>query len=203
MSNGHNTSSYINRKLDTRNKAIASHQLTNVECQSEEARPGGRPLPAPWTISLRPWRKLATATGGRNEDPSSPSPPLPRIIMSPTPLLLLLLLQQLVRIYITHIYISPSLLYNFLLMFMCIYIYIYCMSVCVLALLLAHRSEIRQNVAKFIIKRPLLAAGMYSSANFFFFFFFFFTNGDRSLLFLTCTEFQLISCFPCTTNLAS
>ncbi|EEE53492.1 hypothetical protein OsJ_36652 [Oryza sativa Japonica Group] len=32
------------------------------------------------------------------------------------------------------------------------------MSVCVLALLLAHRSEIRQNVAKFIIKRPLLAA---------------------------------------------
>ncbi|EEC69571.1 hypothetical protein OsI_38880 [Oryza sativa Indica Group] len=54
------------------------------------------------------------ATGGRHEDPSSPSPPLPRIIMSPTPLLLLLLLQQLV--------------------------------------------QIRQNVAKFIIKRPLLAA---------------------------------------------
>lgn len=94
-----------------------------------------------------------------------------------------------------YVYISHTSIY---LPLCCI---IFCMSVCVLALLLAHRSEIRQNVAKFIIKRPLLAAGMYSSANFFFFFFF--TNGDRSLLFLTCTEFQLISCFPCTTNLAS
>lgn len=131
MSNGHNTSSYINRKLDTRNKAIASHQLTNVECQSEEARPGGRPLPAPWTISLRPWRKLATATGGRNEDPSSPSPQLPRIIMSPTPLLLLLLLQQLVRRSISHTPIYLPLCC--IIFFLCLCIYIYCMSVCVLA----------------------------------------------------------------------
>lgn len=106
-------------------------------------------------------------------------------------------------VYISHtsIYLPLCCIIFFLCLCVYIYIYIYCMSICVLALLLAHRSEIRQNVAKFIIKRPLLAAGMYSSANFFFFFFF--TNGDRSLLFLTCTEFQLISCFPCTTNLAS